>query len=157
MKGCSVERIRLVIWDLDDTFWAGTISDGPVRQIKRNHDIVIALAERGIISSICSINDESVALAELQKSPIADYFVLPSIDWNPKGPRIRRLIEDLNLRPINVLFIDDLAKNLEEARFVSPELNVALPEILDTLLDNPAVAGKPDPALKRLKRYKVLD
>ena len=152
-----MEQIKLVIWDLDDTFWAGTISDGPVRQIKRNREIVIALAKRGIISSICSKNDESVALAELQKSSMADYFVLPSIDWSPKGPRIRKLIEDLNLRPINVLFIDDLAKNLEEARFVSSELNVALPEILDTLLENPAVAGKPDPALKRLKQYKVLE
>ena len=152
-----MEQIKLVIWDLDDTLWAGTISEGPIKHIKRNHEIVIALAQRGIISSICSMNDKSVALAELQKSSIADYFVLPSIDWNPKGPRIRQLIEDLNLRPINVLFIDDLAKNLEEARFVSPELNVALPEILDALLENPAVAGKPDPALKRLKQYKVLE
>ena len=152
-----MEQIKLVIWDLDDTFWAGTISDGPVRQIKRNREIVIALAKRGIVSSICSKNDESVALAELQKSSMADYFVLPSIDWSPKGPRIRKLIEDLNLRPINVLFIDDLAKNLEEARFVSSDLNVALPDILENLLDDPSVAGKPDPALKRLKQYKVLE
>jgi len=152
-----VEQIKLVIWDLDDTLWAGTISEGPITHIERNHDIVIALAQRGIISSICSMNDKSVALAELQKSSIADYFVLPSIDWNPKGPRIRQLLEDLNLRPVNVLFIDDLAKNLEEARFVSPELNVALPDILETLLDDPSVAGKPDPTLKRLKQYKVLE
>jgi FkbH-like protein len=156
-KGCHVEQIKLVIWDLDDTLWSGTISEGPIEHITRNHDIVVALAQRGIISSICSMNDKSVALEELQESSMADYFVLPSIDWNPKGPRIRQLIEDLNLRPINVLFIDDLAKNLEEARFVCPDLNVALPEILDTLLDNPAVAGKPDPALKRLKQYKVLE
>jgi FkbH-like protein len=152
-----VEQIKLVIWDLDDTLWSGTISEGPIEHITRNHDIVVALAQRGVISSICSMNDKSVALAELQKSSMADYFVLPSIDWSPKGPRIRQLIEDLNLRPTNVLFIDDLAKNLEEARFVCPDLNVALPEILDTLLDNPAVAGKPDPALKRLKQYKVLE
>ena len=152
-----MEQIKLVIWDLDDTLWSGTISEGPIEHITRNHDIVVALAQRGVISSICSMNDKSVALAELQKSSMADYFVLPSIDWSPKGPRIRQLIEDLNLRPTNVLFIDDLAKNLEEARFVCPDLNVALPEILDTLLDNPAVAGKPDPALKRLKQYKVLE
>ena len=152
-----MEQIKLVIWDLDDTLWSGTISEGPIEHITRNHDIVVALAQRGIISSICSMNDKSVALEELQESSMADYFVLPSIDWNPKGPRIRQLIEDLNLRPINVLFIDDLAKNLEEARFVCPDLHVALPEILDTLLDDPAVAGKPDPALKRLKQYKVLE
>jgi FkbH-like protein len=153
----TVDQIKLVIWDLDDTFWSGTISEGPIRHIKRNQDIVIALAKRGIVSSICSKNDESAALAEFQKSSIADYFVLPSIDWSPKGPRIRQLIEDLDLRPTNVLFIDDLVENLDEARFVSPELNVALPEILETLLDNPSVSGKPDRALKRLKQYKVLE
>ena len=147
----------MVIWDLDDTLWNGTISEGPIEHVARNHDIVIALAERGIISSICSKNDESVVLPQLQQLGLSEYFVLPSIDWTPKGPRIRQLIEDLNLRPVNVLFIDDLAKNLEEARFVSPELNVALPDVLETLLDDPALAGKPDKGLKRLTQYKVLE
>jgi FkbH-like protein len=157
LKGQPVEQIKLVIWGLDDTLWNGTISEGPIEHIKRNQDIVVALARRGIISSIYSIIDRDVALAELQKSSIAEFFVLPSIDWNPKGPRIQRLIENLNLRPSNVLFIDDLATNLEEASFVSPELNVSLPEILDALLENPAVAGKPDPELKRLNQYRVLE
>lgn len=152
-----MEQIKLVIWDLDDTLWNGTISEGPIEHVARNHEIVIALAERGIISSICSMNDESVALPELDRVGLSQYFVLPSIDWTPKGPRIRRLIEDLNLRPVNVLFIDDLAKNLEAARFVSPELNVALPDVLETLLEDPALAGKPDKGLKRLTQYKVLE
>ncbi len=152
-----MEEIKLVIWDLDDTFWVGTISEGPIRQVKRHHEIVVALAQRGIISSICSINEPSVAFAELRTSSIVDYFVLPSIDWSPKGPRIRQLIADLGLRPINVLFIDDLVTNLDEARFTSPGLNVALPEILESLLDEPSVDGVPDPELKILKQYKGLE
>lgn len=157
VESVNMEQIKLVIWDLDDTLWKGTISEGPIERVQTNIDIVVTLAQRGIISSICSKNDESVALAALHDIALEEYFVLPSIDWTPKGPRIARLIEELNLRPTNVLFIDDLAKNLEEARFASPELNVALPDILDTLLDHPALAGKPDPNLKRLAQYKVLE
>ena len=152
-----MQKIKLVIWDLDDTYWNGTISEGPIEQITRNHEIVVALAERGIISSICSMNDKSVAMKELEKSSMSGYFVLPSIDWSPKGTRIHKLISDLNLRPVNVLFIDDLAKNLEEARYVSPGLNVALPDILETLLENPSLAGNPDPGLERLRQYKVIE
>lgn len=153
----KLEQIKLVIWDLDDTFWNGTISEGPIEYIKVNHDLVITLAQRGIISSICSKNDETVVLPFLEEQGISDYFVLPSIDWAPKGHRIKNLIENLNLRATNVLFLDDLDKNLEEARFLLPELNVGLPSMIESLIHLPALSGKPDPQLKRLKQYKVLE
>lgn len=152
-----MEQIKLVIWDLDDTFWRGTISEGPVEQIPDNHEIVKTLASRGIISSICSKNDESVVLEKLEEVGIRDYFVSPSVNWAPKGLRIKELIESLNLRPTNVLFIDDNEANLQEARFVVPNLNVALPEILGTILNHKSLTGKPDPKLERLSQYKVLE
>ena len=53
----SVEPVRLVIWDLDETFWKGTLTEGGITFSPENRDVVIALAERGIISTICSKND----------------------------------------------------------------------------------------------------
>jgi len=53
----SPEPVRLVIWDLDETFWKGTLSEGGITFCPEHRDIVIALAERGIISTICSKND----------------------------------------------------------------------------------------------------
>ena len=53
----NAEPVRLVIWDLDETFWSGTLTEGGITYRRDFHDIVLALARRGIVSSICSKND----------------------------------------------------------------------------------------------------
>ena len=45
------EAVRLVVWDLDDTFWKGTVSEGSMSYNIDHHDIVVKLAERGIMST----------------------------------------------------------------------------------------------------------
>jgi hypothetical protein len=52
-------KIKLIIWDLDETFWHGTFTEGGITYRRENHDLVIALARRGVVSSICSNNDAS--------------------------------------------------------------------------------------------------
>ena len=75
------EAIRLVVWDLDETFWRGTLSEGGLQDyVRDHHDIVIELAKRGIISSICSKNDHATVEQILKQYGIWDYFILPSID-----------------------------------------------------------------------------
>ncbi len=85
------EAIRLIIWDLDDTFWRGTLTEGGIAYQRHIHDIVIALARRGIISTICSKNDLAPVRDILQAQGLWDYFVMPSINWEPKGQRIAAL------------------------------------------------------------------
>lgn len=152
------EAVRLVIWDLDDTFWQGTLSEGGIdRYIEAHHDIVIALARRGIMSSICSKNDFEKVRAVLAGRRLWDYFIFPSIDWTPKGERIAALIDQVQLRPPTVLFIDDNPGNLAEAKGRLPELQTAGPEIITTLLDHPLLIGKDDADLTRLAQYKLLE
>ena len=116
------EKIKLVIWDLDETFWRGVLSEGEVDVPAENVQLVKRLTDVGIINSICSKNDYEEVQKKMLELGIWDYFVFSSIDWNPKGARIQQLISDMQLRPVNVLFIDDNPSNLEEARFFSPEL-----------------------------------
>src|SRR5262249_7003492 len=91
MSELSVEPVRLVIWDLDETFWKGTLSEGGITFCPRNRDIVIALAERGIISTICSKNDLEPVRDILKEHEVWDYFVFPSVNWGSKGPRLQAL------------------------------------------------------------------
>jgi FkbH-like protein len=152
------ENVKLVIWDLDDTFWKGTLSEGPITPIQSNIDIVKTLAERGIISSICSKNEHADAQAKLEELGVWDYFIFPKIEFGPKGDNIADIIETAGLRAQNSLFIDDNTLNLAEARHVCPGIMAADPrDILPTLLDLPQLAGKPDPELSRLKQYKTLE
>ncbi len=150
------ERVRLVIWDLDGTFWKGTVTEEGFVYDKTTHDIVIRLAERGIVSSICSKNDLGQIRDILNENGIWDYFVLPSINWEPKGPRIQTLIETIGLRPATVLFIDDNPTNLEEARHLLPDLQTAGPEFIPRILDSELFVGKDDRSLSRLKQYRLI-
>lgn len=151
-------NVKLVIWDLDETFWKGTLAEGAIAPIEACKTCVITLAERGIISSICSKNNFEPAKAALSDIGVWDYFVFPRIEFAPKGQIIASLIEEMNLRAENVLFIDDNALNLEEAKHYAPGLMVADPEvILPVLLDLPQLIGKDDRALSRLQQYKRLE
>lgn len=46
--------IKLVIWDLDETFWEGTLSEEGISIIEDNLKLVKELSKRGIVNSICS-------------------------------------------------------------------------------------------------------
>jgi FkbH-like protein len=152
----AAENIRLVIWDLDETFWDGTLTEGGIVWREDHARIVRTLASRGIISSICSKNDEADVLRVLDQHGLRDHFVFTSISWEAKGPRLAALIEAIQLRAASVLFIDDNALNRAEALRFVPELNVADEHVVAGLLDHPRLQGKPDPGLSRLAQYQVL-
>ena len=151
------EAVRLVIWDLDDTFWQGTLSEGAVIHNARNAAIVEALNRRGIVSAICSKNNHEPVEATLRAQGLWDKFVFPRIAFAPKGAMVAQIIKDAQLRAPTVLFIDDNVTNLNEALYYSPGLQIAEPDFLEHLLDDPRFKGKPDPELNRLARYRVLE
>jgi len=152
------EAIRLVIWDLDETFWRGTLTEGGIREyVKENHDVVITLAKRGIISSICSKNDSATVLVILEQHKIKDYFVFPSISWEPKGTRVARLIEQFQLRAPAVMFIDDNPNSRAEVESTVPGIQVEDETFTSRMLMDPRFRGKDDSSLSRLNQYKLLE
>lgn len=116
---------KLIIWDLDDTLWEGTLADGdePVLHAHRA-DFVRALNRHGIVSAICSKNDFATARAKLEAMGLWDEFVFPRIAFVPKGAVVKRMIEDMQLRPANTLFIDDNPHNLREVADAVPGIHV---------------------------------
>jgi FkbH-like protein len=115
------------------------------------------LAVRGIISSICSKNDRESVVNELQILGIWDYFVLPSISFQPLGSSIATLVEALQLRPANVVFIDDNPSVLAEAAFNCPGLMcLTHPDQLANQLGSEDLRGSADPELTRLAQYELL-
>jgi len=154
----ELEPVRLVIWDLDETYWRGTLADdGDISYIKEHHDIVIALSERGILNSICSKNEFEDVRAVLEQEKIWEYFVFPSINWSSKGSRVLDLIDAFQLRPATVRFIDDNPMNIAEVRDCVPGIQVADPDSISGMLSDPLFRGKEDRELTRLKQYKILE
>jgi FkbH-like protein len=157
IKNNDLGKIKLVVWDLDNTFWKGTISEIEIQPIISNCELVVSLTDCGIINTICSKNDYAVCDQKLKELNVRDYFVFSSIDWRPKGQRIKEIIKSMALRPENVLFIDDEVANLREAQHYLPELMVAEPQIIDQLRKYTGIIEKKDISHSRLKQYKLLE
>ena len=156
----SADDIKLIVWDMDDTFWEGIISEGDVTLRPEAVALVRRAVDMGIMNAICSKNDYAVIEEALKNSAEGDlrqYFVFPSIDWTAKAPRLKQLIEDMQLRPANVLFLDDSAFNLREAAYYLPEMQCAGPDIIGQLLQELSQGEAKDPSHKRLEQYRVLE
>ncbi len=151
------ENIKLVIWDLDETFWNGTIAEGEVEINQKALEAVKSLNERGIINTIVSNNNYEIVKEKLINEKCWEHFILPSISYEPKGERIRSLIKKLNFRPSNVMFIDDNYNNLMEAQYYNPEISVLSASKINNLLDYPELLGKKDLKLSRFNQYKHLE
>jgi FkbH-like protein len=149
--------VKLVVWDLDDTFWQGALGEDGMVPLPRNVEMVQELARRGIPSSICSKNDPDVATRALTALDVHQYFVFPRICYSAKGKSVAEIIDAAALRAENVLFIDDNRLNLAEVEYFNPGIMAFHPsDILDRLLDDPKAQGKSDPELTRLKQYQLL-
>ena len=85
----AISNIRVLIWDLDESFWSGTLDDAgpPPRPIAQHCALVKSLAARGVVSSICSRNDPTAVRAHLQCLGMWDRFVFASVSWEmPSKP-----------------------------------------------------------------------
>ena len=153
----AFDSIKLVVWDLDETFWSGTLSEGGMRIPEDHIRLVRNLTDGGIINSICSKNDFEPVKQALEEAGIWELFVFPSINWEGKGPQLKEKLDKMALRPVNVLFLDDNLSNLGEAKHFLPDIQTSGPEILPELIAWAERLEKKDAGHKRLKQYKILE
>ncbi|SEP05143.1 HAD-IIIC family phosphatase [Paenibacillus sp. OV219] len=152
-----IENIKLVIWDLDETFWKGTLSEEGIVIIPEHVEIVKQLTDRGIMNSICSKNNFEDTRKAMEELSIWDLFIFPEIAFIPKGPLVKKIIERAQLQPAHVLFIDDNSGNREEISYYLPGIQVMEPEQIRDLLNQPTLQGKLDLKRTRLQHYKNLE
>jgi FkbH-like protein len=138
VRGLTGHSKKLIVLDLDDTLWGGIVGEvGWEHLTLGGHDIVgeayvdfqnalKSLVNRGILLTIVSKNDESVALEAIKNHPemilTLEDFVGWRINWNDKAQNIVDLASDLNLDTESIVFIDD--NPVEGAR-----VKEALPEV----------------------------
>ncbi len=154
-SGHPDSQVKLVIWDLDDTFWQGTLSEGGIDLSRENAERLVHLARRGVVSSICSKNDFARAREALEEAGLWQYFVFPSIQWSPKGEQVRRILARTKLRAQNVLVVDDNVMNREEIAFANPGIATLSPE--EWARTDVSQWGKDDGELARLASYRLLE
>ena len=159
-KDYDIFNIKLVIWDLDETIWNGTISESKIEFKPLVLNLIREFTTKGIMNSICSKNDFNKVketFLNFGYQEFWDYFVFPSINWAPKGERVQEIIKNMNLREENVLFIDDNELNINEVKFYSPKIMTARPDQIKKISEELYLVNDYDLKCIRLKQYKILE
>jgi FkbH-like protein len=119
----SHKPAKLVVWDLDETLWRGTLAEDGVEGVTPRPEAVAAirtLDERGVLQSIASKNDPREVDAALTAFGLADYFLHPQAHWSPKSGSIAAIAGALDLGLDSVVFIDDQPFERAEVQAAHP-------------------------------------
>ena len=131
--------VRAVAVDLDDTMWGGLVGEvgpegldldphGTGRPFIELQRLLLDVVARGIPIAVVSKNDDEVARRPFKERPemllSLDTFVRFDASWRPKYEAITALAKQLNIGLDAVCFLDDSAKERDEARRMIPGLIV---------------------------------
>lgn len=131
---------KVVVWDLDETLWTGTLAEtGADGVVPRPEAVaaVKALDERGVLQSIASKNDHAEAIAALERFGLADYFLHPQVSWSPKSGAVARIAKALDLGLDSFVFIDDQPFERAEVQAAHPSVRALAHTAVDHLTDHP--------------------
>ena len=159
-KDFDITKTKLVIWDLDETFWDGTLTEGGISFKSDNLKLIEELTTKGIMNSICSKNNLLDVRSQFITNGYLKFwqlFLFPSIDWTPKGNRVKNIISSMNLREENVLVIDDNESNINEIKYFCPNIMSALPEQISKIAEELYLVNDYDFEHTRLRQYKMLE
>jgi FkbH-like protein len=126
-------RVKCVVWDLDDTVWNGVLLEGgQLTPRRRVAEVIRALDSRGILHSVASRNDFDLAMAQLERFGLAEFFLYPQINWRPKSSSVADIATALNIGFDSIAFVDDQPFELEEVAFAHPQVLCIRSDEIDT-------------------------
>ena len=137
-RPASVEPVKCVIWDLDNTLWTGVLMEDDLVTLRAGAvEVIAALDRRGILQSVASKNDHATAMARLGDFGLSDYFLYPQIHWGSKAASVEAIARAINIGLDAVALVDDQAFERAEVRLSHPVVRSYDGADLMALLDLP--------------------
>lgn len=133
------KRKKCLVLDLDNTLWGRVLGEDGIAGIKVSGDYpgnafeyfqngLIALADAGVILTVCSKNNEADVKEAWEKNPFIrlndKYLAAWEINWNNKADNIRKLAKRLNIGLDSMVFVDDNPTERELVRQQLPMVEV---------------------------------
>lgn len=129
------QKLKVVVWDLDHTIWNGVLSEGDDLTLRPAvRECIETLDARGILQSIASRNDHAPAWARLEELGLAEYFLVPQINWGPKSESIAVIAKKINVGLDTFAFVDDQPFERDEVAFAHPAVRLYDAAQVPTLL-----------------------
>jgi FkbH-like protein len=146
---------KVLVLDCDNTLWGGVVGEAGPENIQldpyeypgiayyRFQAEVLAIADKGVLISLCSKNDEASVWQVLDNHPncllhrrhLAGY----RINWANKAGNLRELALELNLSLDSMVFVDDDPAECQMIRSQIPE--VAVLQVPGKIYEYPALLG----------------
>lgn len=135
---------KVVVLDLDNTLWGGVVGelgaldvalgdspDGEAFRAFQGH--LLGLAERGVLLTVSSKNNEEDATEPFEKNPSMvlrrEHLSAFEANWEPKSYSLARIAEKLRLGLDSFVFVDDSPAERSQVRLALPEVRAPeLPE-----------------------------
>lgn len=137
-KSASADKVKCVVWDLDNTLWKGVIGDdgkAGVQAVPEALKLIQRLDQRGIIQTVVSKNEYATAWEKLVELKLDQFFLYPAINWNPKSVNIALIAKELNVNVNSFALLDDSVFEREEVLAAYPQVRVYDPAVMASLLD----------------------
>ena len=111
----QLDAVKLVAVDLDDTLWRGVAAEGNLGIAEGwpmgFMETLLYLKKRGIILAIVSKNDEQFIQANWNRivggQIRLEDFAIRKINFQGKAQNLAEILREVNLRPQNVVMVDD--------------------------------------------------
>ena len=111
----QLDAVKLVAVDLDDTLWRGVAAEGTLGAAEGwpmgFMETLLYLKKRGIILAIVSKNDEQFTEKNFNRivggQIKLEDFAVRKINFHGKAQNLAEIIREVNLRPQNVVLVDD--------------------------------------------------
>jgi len=131
----QTDQVKMIVVDLDDTLWRGTIADKPTQGAEMLEGWPLGLAEallwlkkRGALLGIISKNDHDIIKQKwhlvFQGRLLLNDFAFIKINWGSKSANMNDILNAAHLLPRSVIFVDDNPREREEMQRVYPDMRV---------------------------------
>jgi FkbH-like protein len=132
----SIDTVKMVCIDLDDTLWRGVLAEAEHADYQEAlegwplgmTEALLSLRRRGIILVLVSKNDpdriKEIWPKVFQRRLTLDDFAILKISWHDKAQAIGEAMQEANLLPRNVIFVDDNPREREVVAEAFPDMRV---------------------------------
>jgi FkbH-like protein len=131
------QKIKCIVWDLDNTIWDGILIELGYRNLKLKpgmKEILTHLENKGVLHSIASKNNMELAMEALRFFEIEHFFLFPQISWIPKSIAVKEIANNIDIGLDTILFIDDSDFEREEVQTALPQITIMDAANYDDLL-----------------------
>jgi FkbH-like protein len=99
--------LKLVVWDLDETLLQGIWIEGDREVNPEAIALMTELNGRGTLHALATQNPPEVSARVGEALGWFDLFVRVEADLGPKHRKVRRILDDLAINPLDAVFVDE--------------------------------------------------